>query len=279
MNIFTQIGKINSVFYNYEKFDHPIYFDEVYFEGLKGDFKLSYSIHTKITFSDKTKNFKYLCDKEIISVEQSMVYYSWWYEKESYIFNLSDGTKFEFDIEATSSGEGVNYRCSIEIYIDDVNLNSRCAITKIQKIVRGFLTREKYSYQKKLKFSSNYIKSKVNFNKKSNFLYVYLYNNFVKNNLICESLKQDFKINQYNVHSLVLNSKYFVPLLIGGFNEKKSIKIHFSDDAISLLIEYLYIGSFNYTNVDKKIIEELFLISDQYMFDDLKKSLEWILLS
>jgi len=111
----------------------------------------------------------------------------------------------------------------------------------------------------------------------------YIYNKYIVNDINSnKGYKSDFKIiaisetqmNEYHVHSLILNSKYFHILHDGDFEIKNEITIYVNDfRTISILLKYLYLAEFDY-NMDKDILNELYSISKEYLFEQLQEFCE-----
>ena len=134
----------------------------------------------------------------------------------------------------------------------------------------------------KLKENIPWIETQIKFENKNNKLFEHLYDNYIKDNLFCDVIPTDFLISskekEYKIHSTVLNSDYFIALLDKGFKSQKEINSEFSNKTIELFIQYLYTNKFDYQNIEKEVIKELIVLSDQYIFEDLKRSCKWILL-
>ena len=127
---------------------------------------------------------------------------------------------------------------------------------------------------------TEYINSQINI-KGENKLHQYLYDNYIKQNLNSDGFPTNFKIitcnNEYNIHSFVLNSWFFIKLLDSNFKIQNQISLEYSNQSIEILIEYLYTNKFDYHNLNIEIITELLSISDQLMLDGLQKMCKWIL--
>lgn len=122
-------------------------------------------------------------------------------------------------------------------------------------------------YGKIYKFDTeiiNYIKKEIVLFNVPNIIYD-IYNKKVD---FCVS---DFKIitnNEiFNIHTFVLDSNYFKNLLSGKFISKREINMgETSEKTIKILLDYLYLGIFDFENISYEILDELEEICDEYEF-------------
>ena len=99
----------------------------------------------------------------------------------------------------------------------------------------------------------------------------------IYNKVNTDFCKSDFEIitqnKTYEVHSFVLDSEYFVCLTSGPFENKRNIKIEVENEkTIEILLEYLYLGKFEWKELEIEIMCELEKICDEYGFLDLLKN-------
>ena len=126
-----------------------------------------------------------------------------------------------------------------------------------------------YKIYKISEISKKYLGSKfILFNSKNTVKKIY------KKELDENYCKPDFIITTqyktYNVHSFVLDSEYFHCLISGPFENKRNVKIDVENEkTIEILLEYLYLGEFQWKEMEMEILEELKKICDEYGFLDL----------
>jgi len=80
----------------------------------------------------------------------------------------------------------------------------------------------------------------------------------------------------YPVHSLVLNSEYFLHLLDSGFSHATSVTMQVSDfGVVDILLKYLYRNDFA-LDITKERLESIRRLADEFAFDALARLCDWI---
>lgn len=87
--------------------------------------------------------------------------------------------------------------------------------------------------------------------------------------IIAES--KNGEINEFYIHTFVLNSEYFIKLLYSDFTPYYSININVvNNEVIDILLKYLYTGIID-EFIPLDVLVELGKISDEYKFDNLNQ--------
>ena len=120
--------------------------------------------------------------------------------------------------------------------------------------------------------SKKYLESQFILFNSSNFI-----RNIYEKKVNEDFCKTDFEIitqnKTYNVHSFVLDSEYIVCLTSGSFKNKRNITIEVENEkTIDNLLEYLYLGKFQWKELEIEVIGELESFCDEYEFLNLLKN-------